>query len=77
MALVQAMNMIIKLAMPPVLPRRVIAVVGSVKPAATSSGSKRFGYVGKAGFVSRAIAPSPIVVPVRNGTANQANPPSI
>lgn len=74
---VTAMNIMMRVQMAPDFPNKPTAAYGSTKPADTSAGSMRFGYVGNAGFVSRARALRPMVVAHSQGIANQDKPPMI
>lgn len=73
---VTAMYVIISIAIAPERPRSATAAAGATRPAPCWSALRGSGYVGKTGFVSRARAQRPIVVPKANGTLNHEMPPS-
>lgn len=72
---VTAMKINISVAAAPPLPSNATAEFGSTSPAVTSASGIRLGYVGQAGFPSRARAARPIVVAASQGMANQLRPP--
>lgn len=69
------MKIMIRVQMAPDVPSRPTAAYGSTRPAETSAGSIRFGYVGKDGLPSSARALRPIVVAHSHGMANHDRPP--
>jgi len=75
-ALVTAMKISSSVAAAPPEPSKATAASGSTRPAVTSAGSIREGYVGKTGLLSNARADKPMVVAHRNGMANHDRPPA-
>jgi hypothetical protein len=74
---VTAINTINRVQTAPPEPRRATAAYGRTRPAETSVSDIRKGYVGNAGFPSRARAERPIVVAQSQGMANHDRPPKM